>query len=125
MTSTVERYATTHMIPALLGIIFALTGLFTFEAIAAPQFLWIDYTLTTEHSVLVGLLAFAGAFATSATRQPSRYDTYEQAIIALGPALLISMQYVSEVSTVITDLGNAGLAGAFLVTMMSWIVAVR
>lgn len=117
-------YAYMRTVPASLSLAFILASLYQFGGIPAVELVWIGYTLTTEHAVIVSLGAFVFAFASSETTDFERYDGWEQLTIALGPALIIGQQYVTQVDEFLLSLGDPlGYQVAFSVTIGSWAVA--
>lgn len=129
-SSLVSDYANLRTLPAMLSVGFVAASLYQFGGISSIELVWFGgtggYSLTGEHSVLVSMGAFVVAFASSETRQFENYENWEMAAIAAGPAVIIGEQYVAEVTDLITMLGDPlGYQVAFLLTVVSWGVAVR
>lgn len=127
----VSDYANIRSIPAILSVAFIGAGLYQFGGISAIELTWLggangSYTLSTQHSLLVSLGAFAVAFASSETKSFEHYDQREQLLIALGPAVILGNEYVTQVNDLLLDIGDPlGMQVAFLATIVSWAVAVQ
>jgi hypothetical protein len=120
-------YAHLRTIPAMLSVVYALASLYQFGGIATVELVWLsNYTLTQEHAVLASMVVYAIAFMSSETKRFDSYESWEKVAIALAPILILGEQYVTEVSTLLMDLGDPlGMQLAFIVTLLSWAVAVR
>ena len=128
-TDVLGDYANIRTVPALISVFFALASLYQFGGINAGTtgiyLEWLDYSLTTQHAVFISLGSFVVAFASSETKSFERYEQWEQGLIAAGPALILAHQYVPAVTNFISSNGALAGAGAFLVTIASWGVAIR
>jgi len=119
-------YMNMRTIPAALSVAFIMASLYQFGGIANIELSWLSYTLTTEHSLMVSLGAFVAAFASSETRDFQYYSQQEQIAIALGPAVILGNEYVTQVHDMLINIGDPlGLQLAFLATLVSWGVAVQ
>lgn len=125
MSGYASRYMELRTIPALLGIVFAIASLYQFGGISEVHITWIEYTLSEQHAMFVSLATLLVAFASSETKQFEAYEDWEKAIIAAGPVLIVSHQYVTEVSDIIATNDPTGGIVAFAISVMSWGVAVR
>ncbi|WP_255151334.1 hypothetical protein [Halorarius halobius] len=124
--SLLGDYANIRSLPAMLSVAYILASLYQFGGISTVDLVWIDYQLTTDHSLLVSLGAYAAAFASSETKRFENYETWEQALIAAGPAVILGYEYVPELHDIIVSIGDPlGMQLAFLLTVVSWGVAVR
>lgn len=124
--SRASDYAKLRTLPAMLSVAFVVASLYQFGGISTVDLAWLDYTLTTEHSVLVSVGVFALAFMSSETRQLENYETWEAVLIASAPAVILGEQYVTEVSDLLMEIGDPlGMQVAFLLTIIGWGVAVR
>lgn len=124
--SMLGDYANIRTLPAMLSVAYILASLYQFGGITTIDLTWLNYTLTTEHSLLVSLGAYAAAFASSETKRFENYEQKEQVAIAAGPAIILGYEYVPEVSSLLMDIGDPlGMQAAFLVTVVSWGVAVQ
>lgn len=122
----VNDYANMRSIPAMLSVAFIAASLYQFGGITEIHLDWLDYTLTTQHSLLVSLGAFAAAFASSETKSFEYYTQPEQLLIALGPVVILGNEYVTEVNDALLSIGDPlGLQLAFVATLVSWGVAVQ
>jgi len=124
MTGVVSDYSRLRTVPAMLSIVFALASLYQFGGISQVNLTWLDYTLSAQHAMLVSLGTLVVAFASSETKQFDSYEDWEMAVIAAGPLLIVTYQYIPE----ITDLVNGSditQAVAFMVSIAAWGVAVR
>ncbi len=119
-------YARLRTLPAVLSVAYIAASLYQFGGISEVSLTWLDYSLTTEHSVVASLGTMLIAFASSETKQLDAYENWEIAAIASGPVVILGHQYTSEVSDVLMELGDpAGMQVAFVLTLVSWAVAVR
>jgi hypothetical protein len=125
MGSVLSDYTHLRTLPALLSVLFILSGLYQFGGISEVMLTWIDYTLTAEHATFISLASYAIAFASSETKQFDSYEQWEQVAIALGPLIIASYQYVPQVAGVINTSSNLGPIVAFFATVVAWGVAVR
>jgi hypothetical protein len=76
--------------------------------------------------VIAGLGTFMVALASSETKDFERYETWEMAVIAAGPVVMLGDYLTTEVTDFLVGLGDPlGMQIAFLVTIASWTVAVR
>lgn len=123
-------YMNVRTIPALISVVYVLASLYQFGGISDVTLVWLGgsggYTLTGEHAIMFSLGAYALAFASSETKRFESYETWEQVGIALGPLTILGYEYVQEVTDFITNIGDPlGVQLAFVVTIVSWAVAVR
>lgn len=119
-------YMNIRTLPAGLSVAFIAASLYQFGGVTALELPWISYTLTTEHALVVSLVAFVAAFMSSETKDFQHYEGWEQAAIALGPAVILGQQYVTEVNDFLVGLGDPlGYQLAFIATVVSWAVAVQ
>lgn len=120
----VSDYANMRTIPAMLTLAFVASSLYAFGGITEFTLVWIDYTISTEHTALISLGAYAAAFASSETRQFSNYSQEEQLAVALGPAVIIGYEFIPQVNDFIVGLGDPlGMQLAFAATVVSWVAA--
>ncbi len=118
-------YGNLRTIPALLSVFFVAASAYQFGGISELHIVWLDYTLTTEHAMLISLGTYAIAFASSQTKSFEHYEPWEQGAIAAGPILLVAHQYVDQVHNLIATEGHTGPVLAFLVAIVAWGVTVR
>ncbi|CQR53822.1 hypothetical protein [Haloferax massiliensis] len=120
-------YAMLRTIPALLSVVFVATGLYAFGGISDITITWLsNYTLTSEHATLGGILVYAVAFMSSETKSLEHYEPWEMAFIVASPAVILGWQYVTEIKDLLLGLGDPlGAQVAFLITVVGWAVAVR
>jgi hypothetical protein len=119
-------YAHLRTLPAMLSVVFVVASAFQFGAITAPTLNWgIGYTLTPEHATIVSLVVFATAFASSETKAFDRYEDWEKVVIAAAPILIVSHQYIGFVQTQFSNYSPTFAIGAFVISVVSWGVAVR
>ncbi|MFC6976502.1 hypothetical protein ACFQL1_20375 [Halomicroarcula sp. GCM10025709] len=64
-SSFLSDYANIRTIPATLSVAFIMASLYQFGGISTIDLVWFGYTLSTSHSLMVSLGAFAIAFASS------------------------------------------------------------
>lgn len=129
--STATDYMNIRTVPAMLSIIFAGASLFQFGGIPDITLAWINagsggYTLTANHSVIASMGALLVAFMSSETRDFDYYEDWEKVAIAAGPILIVGQAYISQVNDFILAVGDPlGMQLAFLVSLVSWGVAVQ
>jgi len=122
----VSDYMNIRSLPAMLSVAFVAASLYQFGGITTVELPWLSYTLTTQHSLLISLGAFAAAFASSDTKQFEYYEDWEKIAIALGPAVILGNEYLPAVNDFLTSLGDPlGMQLAFVATVVSWGVAVQ
>ncbi|EMA16012.1 MULTISPECIES: hypothetical protein [Haloarcula] len=122
----VSDYMNIRSLPAMLSVAFVAASLYQFGGITTVELPWLSYTLTTQHSLLISLGAFAAAFASSETKQFEYYEDWEKIAIALGPAVILGNEYLPAVNDFLTSLGDPlGMQLAFVATVVSWGVAVQ
>ncbi len=122
----VSDYMNIRSLPAMLSVAFVAASLYQFGGVTTVELPWLSYTLTTQHSLLISLGAFAAAFASSETKQFEYYEDWEKIAIALGPAVILGNEYLPAVNDFLTSLGDPlGMQLAFLATVVSWGVAVQ
>jgi hypothetical protein len=127
MTGMLGDYAHLRTLPAMLSVVYVLAGLYQFGGVSDVTLVWLsNYTLTAEHATFASIGTFLVAFASSETKAFDMYEDWEKVAIALGPVVIIGEQYVTEISNLLLDLGDPlGMQVAFLLTVVSWGVAVR
>jgi hypothetical protein len=122
----VSDYMNIRSLPAMLSVAFVAASLYQFGGVTTVELPWLSYTLTTQHSLLISLGAFAAAFASSETKQFEYYEDWEKIAIALGPAVILGNEYLPAVNDFLTSLGDPlGMQLAFFATVVSWGVAVQ
>ncbi|WP_336329233.1 hypothetical protein [Haloarcula sp. CGMCC 1.2071] len=122
----VTDYMNIRSLPAMLSVAFVAASLYQFGGVTTVELPWLSYTLTTQHSLLISLGAFAAAFASSETKQFEYYEDWEKIAIALGPAVILGNEYLPAVNDFLTSLGDPlGMQLAFVATVVSWGVAVQ
>ena len=125
-TDMVSDYMNIRSLPAMLSVAFVAASLYQFGGITTVELPWLSYTLTTQHSLLISLGAFAAAFASSETKQFEYYEDWEKIAMGLGPAVILGNEYLPAVNDFLTSLGDPlGMQLAFLATVVSWGVAVQ
>jgi hypothetical protein len=128
--SMLSDYANIRTLPAMMSVVFVVAGLYQFGGISDVTLTWLGgtggYTLTAEHATLASALVYGAAFMSSETKRFESYETWEQAVIAAGPIVIVGDQYVTEIHDFLVSIGDPlGMQLAFLVTVLSWAVAVR
>lgn len=127
-----DDYMNIRSLPAMLSVVFIIAGLYQFGALAGLELTWLagsdggNYLLTSQHAIIGSIGAYLVAFMSSQTKRFENYDQWEQVMILAGPAIILGDQYVTAVHDFLISLGDPlGLQVAFLVTVVSWGVAVR
>lgn len=125
VSSMLSDYTHLRTLPALLSVVFVIASLYQFGGISEVMITWVDYTLTSEHAMLVSIGAYALAFASSETKAFDRYEDIEKVLIFAGPGLIVGYQYIGFVTDLVNTSSNLGPVLAFLATVVAWGVAVR
>jgi len=125
MSGLVSEYSRLKTVPALLSVVFALTSLYQFGGISQVDLVWLNYTLTTQHAMLASLGTLLVAFASSETKEFDNYEDWEMAMIAAAPILIVGTEYISAINDLVLQSGDMVAAGAYLLTVVSWGVAIR
>jgi len=125
LSGAVSDYSSLRTLPAMLSVAFVMASLYQFGGVSQFTLEWVGYTISNLHAVVASLGIFAVAFASSETKQFDSYDTWEQLVIGLGPALILAHHFVGFVATEFTANDPALPIAGFLVTVVSWGVAVR
>jgi len=122
----VDDYLSLRRIPMVLSAAFLAASLYQFGGVSTITLEWFNYTLTADHSVMVSLVAWVVAFASSETKELRNYGTYEKLAIAAGPIVILGDYFTVEVTDLLLQLGNPlGMQIAFVATAVSWMAAVR
>lgn len=125
-SEVLSDYSHLRTLPAMLSVAFVLASLYQFGGISEVHLSWLDYTLSTQHSVVVSLGAYVVAFMSSETKQFENYDTWERALIAVAPIVILGYEFTQVVTDLLVQLGDPlGYQIAFMITVVSWAVAVR
>ena len=129
MAGALSEYANLRTLPAIFSVVFVATSLYQFGGITEITLTWFsNYSLTTEHAALAGIAVYAAAFMSSETKRFENYETWEQVSLGAVPVVTLGYQYVTEIQSLINDLGGTSPLGAqlaFAVTLFGWFVAVR
>lgn len=126
-----DDYMNIRTVPAMLSVVFVLGSLYQFGGLAGLELTWLggatgSYLLTGTHAVMGSMGALLIAFMSSQTKRFENYEQWEQVAIAAGPIVILGEQYVTEVHDFLIGLGDPlGMQIAFVVTLVSWAVAVR
>ena len=119
-------YAQLNTIPAIASTAFIIAGLFTFGGISSFDLIWLSYTVTSTHSMVISLAVYVIAFMSSDTKNFQYYDRWEQAFILGTPAVILLWEYMTEFKDFIIGIGDPlGAQLLFAVTIVGWMVAVR
>ncbi|KOX91997.1 fibronectin [Haloarcula rubripromontorii] len=122
----VSDYMNIRSLPAMLSVAFIAASLYQFGGITTVELPWLSYTLTTQHSLVISLGAFAAAFASSETKEFQYYEDWEKVAIALGPVVILGNEYIPQINDFLLSLGDPlGMQLAFIATVVSWGVAVQ
>ncbi|GCF14607.1 hypothetical protein Harman_25420 [Haloarcula mannanilytica] len=122
----VSDYMNIRSLPAMLSVAFIAASLYQFGGITTVELPWLSYTLTTQHSLVISLGAFAAAFASSETKEFQYYEDWEKVAIALGPVVILGNEYIPQINDFLFSLGDPlGMQLAFIATVVSWGVAVQ
>ena len=117
--SAFEDYTQLNTIPAVAGIAFAVSSAVQFLD-ASISIGAVDWTFEPAIAMVVSLGALIVAFASSDTRDWRHYDQWEQAVVAVGAALIPATEYVVEVSDFIAQNDPVAGLGAFLLSFAAW-----
>lgn len=125
MSGMLSDYSQLRSVPALLSIAFAVASMFAFGGLSEVHVVWLDYTLTQNHAVLLSLVVYVVAFASSETNRFEYYSRGEQALLLSGPAIMLAQKFLPELSSWITSNQPLSGVGAFLIAFVGWVVMVR
>lgn len=125
MTGIIDDYSNLRAVPALLGMLFGLFGLYQFGAFSTLELAWFNYTIQTNHVMLGSLGIFALAFMSSETKSFERYDDWEQGLIAASPVLIVTYEHVQFVTDLVNNTEPWTQILAFLITVAGYGVAMR
>lgn len=120
-----RKYAEIRTIPALLTVAAVLAAMYSFGGISQFTITWVDYTVTTEHALIAGLITYVVAFASSATKRFENYELWEEALIAAGVGGLVANEYVVEVSDWVANSDPLGGFVLFMLFLAGWTVSVQ
>jgi len=125
MGGFVENYTQLNTIPALVGILFAVSSGVQFLGMTVAIQYPISYSFPTEHALIVSLVALVVAFAASDTRSYEFYKSWEQLTVVIAVAAMISAEYFAEVQSMVTN--NQPWAGTalFIVSVVAWAILSR
>lgn len=123
-SSFLADYTQLNTIPAVSGILFAVSSGVQFLG-ASITLQYPAYTFPSEHAMLVSLGALLVAFASSDTKDWRYYDQWEQVLVALAVVLMIGAEYLTEISTLISNNNPTAGVLAFLITVAAWGVLAR
>ena len=123
--NVLEDYAKLRTLPALLSVVFAMTSMYQFGGVDSLHIVWLNYTLTSGHAMLLGIATFAVAFMSSETKQFENYATAEKVLIGSGFLLVFGQQHIAFIADAIANNQPTGGIVAFLITLLAWGVAVR
>lgn len=121
---TVADYSQLRTIPAILGVVFTVCSIFQFGGMAAPELLWVDYTLSQLHAAALSMVVMLVAFMSSKTKEFAHYNWWEQVLIPIAPVLILGHQFVDPVGAAI-DAEQSRQIVATLASLLSWGAAVR
>jgi hypothetical protein len=119
-----DRFANVNTLSAVMGI-FGTVGLAVqFLGASFSLALPVSYTFAGTDAVLVTVLAMAGAFASSETREFEMYEGWEKALVGVAAVVIVGNEYVTEISDII--MGDDWLQmAAFVVGLAAWFVVSR
>jgi len=125
MGGIMENYTQLNTIPALAGVLFMISSAVQFLGMSISIAQPISYTFPSEHAMVVSLLVLIVAFAASDTRSYEFYETWEQLTVVIAVAGMISVEYVSEVATILTNNPTWGGTAMFVVSVAAWAILSR
>lgn len=125
MGGFVENYTQLNTIPALVGILFAVSSGVQFLGMTISIQHPIAYSFPSEHAMIVSLLALIVAFAASDTRSYEFYETWEQLTVVVAVAAMISSQYIAEVQTIVANNQPWTGTALFAVSVVAWAILSR
>lgn len=122
--NTVRSYSQLNTIPALSGILFAVSAAIQFLgaeiSLAIPS-----YTFDPNHALLVSLAVLVIAFASSETKDWRYYETWEQVTVGIAVVVMIGAEYTTTVAEFLTNNDPVAGMAAFLISMAAWSVLAR
>lgn len=117
--SAYAKYADLNTVPAVMGIVFAVTAAVQFLG-ATISFTTPVYTFDPTHALVLGLVVLIVAFASSDTKDWRHYETWEQGAVALAVLLMVGNEYLVEIQDILTQNSPHAAYIAFVVSMMAW-----
>lgn len=130
-TNHLSRYTEDSLnlrrLPQVLSAVFMFATLYQFGGIESVTFGWLDYTIQASHTVYLSLFTYTLAFASSETRQFENYHSLEQALIFLGPVVII-LHHATQLlhDHVQPHLGDPWFGVVLtVVVLVGWVVAIK
>lgn len=118
-------YAQLNTLPALSGVLFAISSGVQFLGVSISMTIPWAYTFDPSHGLVVSLVVMVIAFASSSTKDWRQYESYEQGAVALAVILMVGNEYLIEVSDLIVNNNPTAGTLAFLVTVVAWGILAR
>jgi hypothetical protein len=119
-----DRFANVNTLTAVMGILGSVGLAVQFLGANFGMQLPVSYTLEGTDAVLVTVLAMAGAFASSETREFDHYESWEKILVGVAAVVIVGTEYTTEVSDII--MGDDWLRmAAFAVGIAAWLVVSR
>lgn len=123
-SSMLRDYTQLNTVPAIVGIIFAVSAGVQFLDLTISIGL-LGYDFPTAHATFVSLGVLVLAFASSDTKDWRFCDTWKQAIVAVAVLLMVSGEYVTAIVDLIANNQPLGGILAFAISMAAWAVLSR
>ena len=125
MSETVSNYTQLNTIPALMGILFAMSAGVQFLGMQISIAIPASYSFPSTHAMLVSIGVLVIAFASSDTKDWRYYESWEQIVVGAAVVLMVGAEYIVEIDDFIA--ANDPITGiaAFLVSMAAWSVLAR
>ena len=125
LNNRLRSYSQLNTIPAVLGILFAISAGVQFLgaqiSIAVPM----TYSFDPAHAMLVSLGVLVLAFASSETKDWRYYDAWEQVTVGLAVVVMVGQEYITEISEFIASNDPVTGVAAFVLSMAAWGVLAR
>ena len=121
-TGFLDQYKNLNTIPALAGILFAVSAAVQFlnATVSVAPSADLAYSFAGTDALLVGIVSLLVAFASSESRDFTYLETWEQAAVAVTVAVMVGMEYTTEVADIMANNQPASGIVAFLVGMVAW-----
>lgn len=122
--STMQDYSQLNTVPALSGILFAISAAVQF--LGATVSLKIpSYMFNPGHALFVSMGVLILAFASSDTKDWRYYETWEQVTVAVAVVTMVGAEYITTISDFIATNDPVIPIAAFILSLAAWSVLAR
>jgi len=118
-------YAQLRTLPALTVSLLFVCSAILFGAIPEIPVNWLGVTITSGSALIVSLVIYVLAFASSETKSLEYYENWEMALISSGPGIMLAYQYIPLVQDQFAANSPTLSIIGFVFSLVSWGVMVR